>query len=53
MDSHPADHPDSPTGVLIITAVQLLVPEVSFAFSDHIQHPPKTILQFTNLAHSS
>ncbi|KAF3553687.1 hypothetical protein F2Q69_00012282 [Brassica cretica] len=44
--SHPADHPDSPAGILIVTAVHLSVPEVPFAFSDHIQHPAKVILQF-------
>ncbi|WZZ58206.1 hypothetical protein YC2023_058313 [Brassica napus] len=53
MDSHPADHPDSPTGVLIVTAVHLSVLEVPFAFSDHIQHLAKVILQFRVLQSGS
>ncbi|KAF3502800.1 hypothetical protein F2Q69_00041669 [Brassica cretica] len=39
MHSPPADHPDNSASVLII-----FLPEVSFAFSDHIQHPAKVIL---------
>ncbi|KAG5385034.1 hypothetical protein IGI04_036504 [Brassica rapa subsp. trilocularis] len=46
MHSYPADHPDSPACVLLLTALDTAISEGPFAFSDHIQHPVKVILQF-------
>ncbi|WZZ44259.1 hypothetical protein YC2023_040518 [Brassica napus] len=40
----PAALADRPAYLLILTALDLAVPEVPFAFSDHIQHPAKVIL---------